>query len=737
MATVPYNPLQQVAPDRSMPTANVSAETFGAGVGNAARQVADRGADYATKQKMINNEAEAKDADMAYQRELQTLGFDPEKGYFSRLGKSALDDYKNILDAATSARQRIANGMNNPGARNLFERAAAAHELNFQDSMDRHAIQQRKLWLVGTSDARANETVALAANYFNDDKRFNQAVATARDEAYQQGDLQGWSDEQKAVAARAYESKAWVLRITKQNQFSPIKAADMFNANQAKLDPVAAAQLGATLKQSVIPVQTRQLVDAVMNGAPSPSATLVDAVRKAESGGRQFGADGKLLESPKGAKGDMQVLDSTNASPGFGVDPAKDDTPEERSRVGRDYLKAMLQRYGNQTMALAAYNWGPARVDALAEKGFDPRLGGEAEQLFMAKLPDETRAYVAKINKDAPPIAGKPPTSQDIDANMQGWMAQVKASAAAMWPDDPVAQDQAVAQLVQSVNVIQTGNNANERANRDLLVSGSLGFVNVAGNITQLPVGDRPKTLTDLLKLPGQQDAWNASDPQQQKAILGLLEQNAKGENPASTPEAFAKYYQLVGLSVNDPVAFRGVNMADPELIKVLPQQWTLHLIGMQQAMSTREMRDVEKGANLTSAINLAKSTGLLRDAGINASAKPDTSDAEKFNRFTGQLSMALDQFVATEKRQPTQKDQRGIIARLLTEGYQQNSGILWDERKRLFENTDPKTWRAFVPPEVKQRLFDVLKDQLGHEPSEQEMIDNWTQRVRAMRTKQ
>ena len=127
-----------------------------------------------------------------------------------------------------------------------------------------------------------------------------------------------------------------------------------------------------------------------MSQEPS-SRELLEAVKQQESGGRRYKADGKtLLEGPPTkygtAKGEMQVLDMTNRDPGFGVRPAKDDSPDERARVGRDYLAAMKKRYGDTETGLIAYNWGPGNTDKWIKKGADP-----------AKLPKETQNYVAKI----------------------------------------------------------------------------------------------------------------------------------------------------------------------------------------------------------------------------------------------------------------------------------------------------------------------------------------------------
>ena len=106
----------------------------------------------------------------------------------------------------------------------------------------------------------------------------------------------------------------------------------------------------------------------------------------AESGNKDRDAQGNLITSSAGAQGRMQVMPDTNRDPGFGVTPAKDGSDEERARVGRDYLAAMMRRYGNDpAKAWAAYNWGPGNLDRALQRD------GEN---YLANAPKETRDYV-------------------------------------------------------------------------------------------------------------------------------------------------------------------------------------------------------------------------------------------------------------------------------------------------------------------------------------------------------
>jgi len=143
---------------------------------------------------------------------------------------------------------------------------------------------------------------------------------------------------------------------------------------------------------------------------------LVQAVIGQESGG-----DPNAV-SAKGARGRMQVMPGTNRDPGFGVRPAADGSEAERARVGRDYLDAMLQRYdGNVSMALAAYNAGPGRVDEWIKKIGDPRTGAISDAEWAKRIPiKEAREYVPSVLERAGVVADDMPAVAVAEAVTDG-----------------------------------------------------------------------------------------------------------------------------------------------------------------------------------------------------------------------------------------------------------------------------------------------------------------------------
>lgn len=63
--------------------------------------------------------------------------------------------------------------------------------------------------------------------------------------------------------------------------------------------------------------------------------------------------------SPKNARGLMQLMPQTATR--FGVQDIFD--PEQNINAGTRYLRQLMDKYNNLTLALAAYNAGPERID--------------------------------------------------------------------------------------------------------------------------------------------------------------------------------------------------------------------------------------------------------------------------------------------------------------------------------------------------------------------------------------
>ena len=185
--------------------------------------------------------------------------------------------------------------------------------------------------------------------------------------------------------------------------FRPVDRVSVF----ALSGPLAPAQPSAV---PVLPSAPSSAHWTLPLGTPSAWASFIDeasrrfgvpaewvrGVMQVESGGRAV-LNGRPITSSAGAMGLMQIMPATfgelSARYSLGSDPFD---PRANILAGTAYLREMYDRYGPMQF-LAAYNAGPARVDAHLRDG--------------RPLPVETRRYTATLLPRLLPGAEPAPAS--------------------------------------------------------------------------------------------------------------------------------------------------------------------------------------------------------------------------------------------------------------------------------------------------------------------------------------
>lgn len=140
-------------------------------------------------------------------------------------------------------------------------------------------------------------------------------------------------------------------------------------------------------------------------GDPASGGGTFARMIGAESGGRQFAANGQPLTSSAGAVGIAQVMPGTAPEAarlaGLEWDRNRYRTdPEYNAALGQAYFAKQQQTFGDEAQAVAAYNAGPGRVKAAIRKHGDN---------WLANMPAETQAYVGKVlGGQGAPQGGQP-----------------------------------------------------------------------------------------------------------------------------------------------------------------------------------------------------------------------------------------------------------------------------------------------------------------------------------------
>lgn len=359
------------------------------------------------------NQTRVDDALNQARQQALALTFDPQAGYLSLKGSAALDrpDGKALPDEYAGKLQEgitsIADGLGNDAQRRLFALHSNDIVTSFQGDVQKHTLQEFRSYSLSVQDGAIKLGADAAKLNWDNPEKIAPALDSVKAAVYKAGQLNGESANETTARMKVATSAVHVgvIDAAIQNN-NPSYASLYLQQNKdgmtaddiLKVNGVINHTLDGRIATSAVTATTQQFVPKFQ---PTDMDRLKGIVLGMESGGKETDAKGNVLTSPKGAKGSMQVLDSTNGNPGFGVTPAQDNSPEERARVGRDYLAAMVGKYGNAAQAMAAYNAGPGALDdALAKAKAD----GKPEN-WLAYLPKETQSYVqngvAKFNSGA------------------------------------------------------------------------------------------------------------------------------------------------------------------------------------------------------------------------------------------------------------------------------------------------------------------------------------------------
>ena len=467
------------------------------------------------------------------------LAYDKDAGYTNQRGISALeresgkplaDEYDEEFGKAVES---IGAGLGNDYQRQVFGQAIAKRRAAFRAGAMKHEADEFRTYTLSVREGTiATRMQQIGLNYANPEV-IDEAITSIRAATYDAAKLQGKSAEWADAQARKMASNAHKTAIAAALEKNDVAYADRYLKRYGK-DMEADDLLqttGLITKEMDLRVGTSAATEAMGRWAPKivpgDMDRLTNIVMGIESAGRRYDASGKLIEGPATkygtAKGEMQVLDGTNRDPGYGVKPAADDSPEERARVGRDYLAAMVREYdGDVSKALAAYNWGPGNLDR-AVKEHGPN--------WLQNAPQETRSYVERGVREfgAGAGRGKRPSLAEIKADLRG---------DPMLAGNPARLKAAEEAAEKQYRDIEA---AEKQATDEALDTAYRGLYANGGNMNALPVSVRAMIPGDKLG-----------------AVMGFADTVRKSGGAVHNPEAWAQVLSMPreSLAAMSPIEF-------------------------------------------------------------------------------------------------------------------------------------------------------------------------------------
>lgn len=632
--------------------------------GEMARIAAER-ADEANQLRRIDARNQARE-------KLNTLIYDSSEGVLAQKGIAALErSSKKALPDEYAERfkgtvDEITATLGNDRQRELFKRDAADMHLQLNETAQRHLLKEMATYQVGTYDGAIKSqqrAIALMGGNGQDmidpvtkrsriDDATEEIRAAVYAKAHQLGVPQELAEQEAITQLSAAHHDAFAAAV----QAGKLQYAEgYFNKYRAQMTPdhILAAQ-GLITKQMDAKEATTAATQAIKNAAPRLAPTDMDRAFNillgTESGGKQFDDNGRPLTSRKGAIGIAQVMPATAPEAaklaGLPWDENRYRTDAEYNKaLGRAYFNKQLQVFGDLSLAYAAYNAGPGRVDAALKNAGKPVMvdantdpGAPKQMGWLSLLPKETQAYVAKNMAAFNAGGGVPPrpTLADIDTALQSNPA-IAGNPALL----KLAREEAARQFKMQEDAIkQRDEGALAEAQRQLVANG--------GNYAGLPASVR-----------------NAIPPGKVDEVMGFAGRISKG---APIETNWALYYDLKTkpdlLAKTNLMAFRG-KLGDTEFKALVSQQEDLR--SGKDLTQVRTTRDVL--------------SQYMREAGIDPTPKDtDKTGAEKVGRIWAAFESRVREREQAKGGKLTPEEVQKTAAQLFTKvGV---SGMLWDSEK-------------------------------------------------------
>lgn len=707
----------------STPFATADISAGGRQVGEAAQRFGATLGNFAEEQDAIAaqlDQAAAKKADNAYAEWSRKRLWTDDGAFYQQEGFNAANARPALETEIRSKRDEFLAGATTPRMRQMMSDALDRRIGADLEGVARYSTAQFGVEAKRQSVARQANALNDAVTYFNDPARFAQELEVGKSEIRSEGSRTGSAPETVTHDVAAFESKVYGQVASRLIRTGKIEDASAWvEEHRGSMQASDLEDIDAALYHPLLERQADGIVDDILGYAPpstagqtsaagaassqyagraggSASGNMIGRMRQittvAESGGRERGANGRLITSPKGAQGAMQVMPGTNADPGFGITPARDNSDAERTRVGNEYLAKMMQRYGNDpAKAWAAYNWGPGNLDSAIAKHGDA---------WLQHAPAETRAYVrgnmaALGGRGGAEAAQQAPREHDL----AGALARLDAL------NLPFDVEQAARrQLIERVGL-------DER----LLDRQRQQAVEQAETI--LDSAERSgRPITRESQIPA--SVWGAMGADQRMQIRGIITRNAQPE-PRKTD--YSVYTRLSDLYATDPAAFARLDpssyrngLGDGDYEKVIG--WRQDVLKSASGNGGDKQASIATIRSVTSQLRAAN--GLVT-TGIK---ERDTAGRQAMERRIYGFETAVERGVELWQRANPGKPISDGVVREIAERQLVQTRERDGNSRFWFERSGQGGYRITMPRADMERLRAIGRRELGRDPTPQEI---------------
>lgn len=688
MAQVPYSPVPEVAPQLSPtpgPHIDAPLDAFGGNIATAATHFGDTlshvGDELFARAAAMQEMNQQAKADQASVDAATTMGQLHAK-YTTLTGDAAVQAYpqyqKDLADAVTAGRA----GLESPYAQQYYDRDTRRFQMNYLTTAGSYAAQQNKAFTKDTIKASIDNTINQVGVNPLDQNAWDANLDKVKAQTNQDMDTDGVPADSPIRTAKIDDitSKATAKRIMEIAKTDPMKAQGFFDDAVKRGDLKGGDSLNAynAVKNQQYSVGSRNISAEVTSGhgnwvgeqqlPPSMARTGIKGIE-----GGNYDIQGPMTYSkgqPNGqALGAYQIMPQ-NLGPWLRDAGMPAMTPQQflADHNAQDQLfdfkfGQFQQQYGSFNRAARAWFTGsPDAADDVSDR--QPGVKGHTVEQYL----QTANAAMARV---APP---------DM------LTAEGQKRADALLPNDEVFGQQ-VGRHIATVHGEDMKVQREAEFNNKQTIQSALNNVGPDG---KLPTSPLQISMSD--KSGEFQKAWDAAQPTDRAQFMKQLERNA-GDGYAKTPENQAAYQRYLGIGVSpqsSPSDLKDFMSTDFGAM-ALPQPQRAQLIKLQS--------EVFKNSVKNPALSSAMSTLSNTDPAIRQVLSQDKSSDDR-NQFTGALHEAIEQFMETNKKPPTDKDVQVIGAQLMRGMHSQS---FW------FQSSTSPLYNVPIPESERKDISDAL----------------------------
>lgn len=394
----------------------------------------------------------------AYNKEVQTTLYDPEKGYFSQQGKNAVTSWDQAQSDLQSIYDKHLSQIDDPDVKEAFKSNALQRLNSVRQKTVVYRNEQNIRWRAQTSKDHADNLVEeFALGGFSPDGQ--RTMASLMNEIEYQGRMQGWDDETLKRQKNAYKSLAYASAYSNMALSDPIGALRHFQTDGSR---EMSTDVGRRTYQMLFHRAAPQLVELSQRyGGATALALTPGAVARTtgdntnENVLRQSHAQAGLGQAPKVADKVLNTSGYKGCNP-LNVRASSDkwrgsigqsdngyvifSTPMDGIRAAATVIKNYGTKYGINTVRDIVSRYAPASEnptdDYIANvcKG----TGYQPDEKLDTKNPEVLKKLVTAMMKQE--IGDVPYSEETINEGVQRALGNVT-------PAQQTAEDQAEPRL--------------------------------------------------------------------------------------------------------------------------------------------------------------------------------------------------------------------------------------------------------------------------------------------------